>query len=297
MIIEFLLLLISIFLILRQLFPDVDKLKSRYKSFLYWFLLISFFLLSIENLRQKRNKNQELVNTAKNILDSIGKINTGLSQSLLKLDDAEKNLTNIDTSLNKVELNLFKQINVLEKTVEKSEALVFFEEKKFLLDKPNLTVLNSTVKISQNIDESSKIGIEFKIRNNGARRAMAVEYNSILIAFNRKENLKKFYFGDFNFEKIGIIDKNIVATPLVSFDLNKKEFSDRYGEAIFIVRIKFIDEGNDKKYDYNFFFSSRLVNGNLKFYNSNSRIKKFAINYLKDYDLEEFLSEQIKNSI
>lgn len=166
MTVDYILLLISIFFVWRELFPTTDNFNPWAKKILYGFITLLFLLLSIINVYDSNKESQKLINTAEDILSQTGEINQGLRENLDLIG-------NTKITLDSVKYSIIEQKNVLDETSAKSGELVELEAKSFIAKRPELIVTTEHTLVEFDT-LSQKNRLKYHIINSGERTAYRI---------------------------------------------------------------------------------------------------------------------------
>jgi hypothetical protein len=285
--------MISIFLIIRELFPKTDAVNPRIRKILYSTLIGLLLLLSVINIYNKNEENEKLINTAKSILERTKEINTSQDNTFKTIKRTGEELNQIDSVINSVNDTLIGQVKLIKEAVGKSKALLALERTKLNLGRPRISVLSANVKIISFFQDSTKLQLDVEARNNGQRNANRVIYHYLLITYKNGSNIRNIFLSDYDSKSIGTIGPNVKLNVKVPFDLTKSEFNTRYGRGIVVCRLQYVDEVGEAHFDENYFIGIKTVDGKgLVTHTTTSKEKDYAVKYLKELRLLEYLSKE-----
>lgn len=140
------LLIISIFLMIREFFPKIEDYYRKWKRTVHIILIVGMFVLSIVNIVRTNNENQNLIDTAKETLTKIDSVYVGQVKSDSTLRQSVIEIKKVDSVLGNVKDTIQYQVKLLDSSIGKSQELVRletldFESKKTEFQLSNLTIL------------------------------------------------------------------------------------------------------------------------------------------------------------
>lgn len=228
MLVEYLLLVISLFLIVRELFPETDRFHPKLKKIVYISIVGFLFILSIINIYNKNQENEALIQTAKNILGGIEDVTTDLNENLTIVKESGEEIKKIDSVLEEVEVNLSGQVTLLNDATKKSKELFELEKQRYYDKRPLIKSSSADIKIKFS-DKTNEHSIAYPIYNTGARPASNILIQDAIICGNKlwskvsyqyvdegKAQLNRIYPGTENLQNLEhpiVLKKEILTTP------------------------------------------------------------------------------------
>lgn len=292
MTVEYLLLMISIFLIVRELFPNTDNFKPKLKKILYSTLIGLLCILSVINIYNKNSENLELIKTAKSILKRTDEINTSLDSNFKSIEQAGSELDKIGGIVNSVNDTLKGQVRLIKEAVSKSEELVALERMKINLGRPRISILSGNVKLISFFQDSTKLQLDIEAQNRGNRTAKEVNYRYVLIVYKNGTRIRNVFLSDYFSKSIGSLEPNTKLGVKVPFNIKLSDFTNQYGRGILVGRIEYTDEIGDNNFDENYFIGIKKLPGKgMVFHTTNSKEKDYATKYLRELNLLDYLSK------
>lgn len=289
MTLDYILLIISIFFVYRELFPKTDNFNPRAKKILYGFITGLFLILSIINVYDTNKETDKLINTAEDILSQTDDINQGLRENLDLIE-------NTKTTLDSVKFSIIEQKTILDKTSKKSAELVELEAKSFIAKRPELIVTTEQTKISYD-SVSQKNRLTYQIVNSGERTAYRVTVYDALFELKPNNTIKYISSSSIShFASIAYAYQVNDRTREVG--ISNDNFGNSKHRYLLVVKLLYFDEiaktGRTKMY----VFRTTGFNDNRKFGDGIPNDVKIITDYLNDRheDFGSFLIENLRYS-
>lgn len=281
-----------------------DKLlfNSRRSSVIV--ILLGWLILTVwDNFNEEVQSIEQLERAEKadSLSEIIAKRTTNILADIDKSINEIKKTTNsiegVDSLLNEVNDTLISQVDILNEAVIKSQELVGLEQKKLALGKAEVTIISGNVDFVPNAFDSTKLAVKFKLRNLKERTATNIRHKSILVVFDSDGTRTNFFLSNLSnwSEELELLGKGNFELDIESFfDLEKDDFIQNYGYAVWINRVRFKDELDKKQRDLNKFFTCSFANNNsLTFHETTSREQKvYVTNYLIRMKQVEYLTKE-----
>lgn len=183
------LLIISIFLMIREFFPKIEDYYRKWKRIVHIILIVGMFVLSIINIVRTNNENQNLIDTAKETLSKIDSVYVGQVKSDSTLRQSVIDIKKVDSVLGNVKDTIQYQVKLLDSSIGKSKELVRLETLDFESKKTEFSTTNLGIEVQKS--DTTKFRIVSTISNKGRKGEMKY---SVQISFLTDEsgNLIKF---------------------------------------------------------------------------------------------------------
>ena len=266
-----------------------QTLKKRWIGILF----VSLILFTVWDTTKESYDNSEAETKRDSLItvDSLraAQILTNLEINLDSLSGTRKEIMAVDSLLGNVRDTLQNQVALLSQAVQKSKELNDLETQRFALGRPNLLVQD--VKLSKSTIDSTKHDIVCLVYNYGKRKATEIEYETILVSYNRKTSQKNIYFSNdlSNIKRMNHLvgEAKIPRRLIIMFQVNKSEIIDVYGGLMFIVNLKYLDAATGKVEVDNHFFTARHIGiGDETFFDAHPREIKILSDYLRSLKVD-----------
>lgn len=261
MYIKIFILIISSLLLFDEYFYFTKKVKKKIRKRIVLGVLVFLSILSFVDLYFEKRGNDELVQTAKDIVNKQDTLNTktdsiliDLEKNLVSVEKTSQNIFKIDSVLKNVNDSIANQVELLNKAVKKSKELVKLEELQFKQDEAKLIFYNKNILFKKNEKDSSYYELELNCQNKGKRKAVEVSIKFKLLFFDKIHS--KYEITDTERFIRYNLDIEVTSAHISKTEKLHKAEKNRYNynSIILIIKCDYLDELTNSKKSYHRFY-------------------------------------------
>lgn len=300
MTVDYLLLIISIFLLVRELFPSTDRFNPKARKILYIAIIGLLLILSIINIYTTNEENTTLIDNSKEILRKTNDLNDGLEKNLKAVSESSTEIGNIKIVLDSVKDSLANQVIELNDIIKTSKEFTELKKKEFESERPRLeTYIKDTLITFDNAGNLTDVSVD--IINHGQRTATDVTcFSQILYYHKVKNGLKNIEIDEKidenDFMKLGDVfsfqingSKRFLKTKIKA---NSKMFELYDSGFVVVISLKYKDQGG-REFKETFYLVAQNYKNKKFEYSKSTSIN--LTNLIQEYYLNNGYEEYLYN--
>ena len=210
MVVKIGILIITISLLVNEFYPFLNTFGPRLRRILILSIISLLTIFSIIDIYNDDQNTTDIKLKTEEIYKKAKETNELQDQSHSSIQESRMEIAGVDSILEIVSDTLNGQVSLLNEAVRKSKELIDLEELKLKLERPLISIISNNVRFSEFFQDSTKIGLEIKIRNIGKRKAINPSYNYILVTHKNQSN-KNVFFNLYDFKKLDDFSSGVQA--------------------------------------------------------------------------------------